>query len=140
MALPTLWDCSLLESEAELLAEVLLDEEDPICLATLVPELLVDEDDSLTEEERDEDELLTDEEDLSEDELLTDVEPVELLRLLSCELLTEEEDLLEEELLTEEPAFLLLSCEPRETFVEELRRLLSWELLDTLVPLLRLLS
>ncbi len=89
MALPTLWDCSLLVSVAELRAEVLLEEDDPICLATLPLELLVDEDDSLTdEEERDEDdELLTDEEDLPEDELLTDEEPVEFLRLLSCELL-----------------------------------------------------
>ena len=153
VALPTLWDCSLLVSVAEPRAEVLLVEDDPpICLATLPLELLVDEDDSLTDdEERDEDELLT-EEDLSEDELLTEEEPVELLRLLSCELLdtlvpllrllscelplsftreeedellTEEEDLLEDELLTEEPEFLLLSCELRATFVEELRRLLS---------------
>ena len=119
MALPTLWDCSLLESDAELLAEVALDEDDPICLATLPFELLVEEDDSLTDDEReDDDELLTDEDDLSEDdlsedELLTDVEPVELLRLLSCELL--------------DTLALLL-------------RLLSWELLDTLEPLLRLLS
>lgn len=37
------------------------------------------------------------------------------------------------------PLLLLLSCEPRETLVEDLR-LLSWELLDTLEPLLRLLS
>ncbi len=96
MALPTLWDCSRLESDAELLAEVLLDEDDPICLATLPPELLVDEEDSLADEdERDEDdEPLTDEEDLSEDELLTDVDPVELLRLLSCELLETLEPLL----------------------------------------------
>lgn len=86
MALPTLCDCSLLESDPELLAEVALDEDDPICLATLPLELLVEEDDSLTDDER-EDELLTDEDDLSEDEPLTDVEPVELLRLLSCELL-----------------------------------------------------
>lgn len=88
MAFPTLWDCSLLVSDAELLAEVLLDEDDPTCLATLRPELPVDEEDSPT----DEDELLTDddlseEERLTEDELLTDVEPVELLWLLSCELL-----------------------------------------------------
>lgn len=100
VAFPTLWDCSLLVSDAELLAEELLDEDDPTCLATLRPELPVDEEDSptdedelltdddLSEEERlTEDELLTDEEDLSEDELLTDVEPVELLWLLSCELL-----------------------------------------------------
>ena len=85
MALPTLWDCSRLVSDAEPLAEVLLDEDDPICLATLPLELLVDEDDSLTDdEERDEDDdRLTEEEDLSEDELLTVVEPVEFLRLLS---------------------------------------------------------
>lgn len=37
------------------------------------------------------------------------------------------------------PLLLLLSCEPRETFAEDLR-LLSCELLDTLEPLLRLLS
>ena len=86
VALPTLWDCSLLVSDAEPRAEVLLVEDDPpICLATLPLELLVDEDDSLTDdEERDEDdELLTDEEDLPEDELLTVVEPIEFLRLLS---------------------------------------------------------
>ena len=66
--------------------------------------------------------------------------PLEEERDEDDELLTEEEDLLEDELLTEEPEFLLLSCEPRDTLVEELRRLLSWELLDTLAPLLRLLS
>lgn len=120
MAFPTLWDCSLLVSDAELLAEVLLEDEDPICLATLPPGLPVDEEDSpsdedelltdddLSEEERlTEDELLTDEDDLSEDEFLTDVEPVELLRLLSCD--------------------------PLDTLVEDLR-LLSWELLDTEEP------
>lgn len=113
MALPTLWDCSLLESDAEFLAEVLLVEDDPICLATLPPELLVDDEDSLTDEdERDEDdEPLTDEEVLSEDELLTAVAR----------------------------SLLLLSCEPRETLVDD-PRLLSWELLDTLEPLRRLLS
>ena len=58
-----------------------------------------------------EDELRTDEDDLSEDELLTVVPPL----------------------------LLLLSCEPRETFAEDLQ-LLSCELLDTLEPLLRLLS
>ena len=58
-----------------------------------------------------EDELRTDEDDLSEDELLTVVPPL----------------------------LLLLSCEPRETFADDLR-LLSSELLDTLEPLLRLLS
>ena len=99
MAFPTLWDCSLLVSDTEPRAEVLLVEDDPlICLATLALELLVDEDDSLTDEERDEDdERLTDDEDLSEDELLT-----------------------------EDPALLLLlSWEPRETSAEELLRLLS---------------
>lgn len=66
----------------------------------------------LREEDLDaEDELRTDEDDLSEDELLTVVPPL----------------------------LLLLSCEPRETFADELR-LLSCELLDTLEPLLRLLS
>lgn len=124
MAFPTLWDCSLLVSDAELLAEVLLEDEDPICLATLPPGLPVDEEDSPT----DEDELLTDD-DLSEEERLTE-----------DELLTEEDDLSEDELLTVVPLLLLLlSCEPRETLVEDLR-LLSWELLDTLEPLLRLLS
>ena len=58
-----------------------------------------------------EDELRTDEDDLSEDELLTVVPPL----------------------------LLLLSCEPRETFAEDLW-LLSCELLDTLEALLRLLS
>lgn len=124
MAFPTLWDCSLLVSDAELLAEVLLEDEDPICLATLPPGLPVDEEDSPS----DEDELLTDD-DLSEEERLTE-----------DELLTEEDDLSEDELLTVVPLLLLLlSCEPRETLVEDLR-LLSWELLDTLEPLLRLLS
>ena len=124
MAFPTLWDCSLLVSDAELLAEVLLEDEDPICLATLPPELPVDEEDSPT----DEDELLTDD-DLSEEERLTE-----------DELLTEEDNLSEDELLTVVPLLLLLlSCEPRETLVEDLR-LLSWELLDTLEPLLRLSS
>ena len=118
MAFPTLWDCSLLVSDAELLAEVLLEDEDPICLATLPPGLPVDEEDSPT----DEDELLTDD-DLSEEERLTE-----------DELLTEEDDLSEDELLTVVPLLLLLlSCEPRETLVEDLR-LLSWELLDTEEP------
>ena len=48
------------------------------------------------------------------------------------ELLTEEDDLSEDELLTVVP-LLLLSCEPRETLVEDLR-LLSWELPDTEEP------
>ena len=70
VALPTLWDCSLRESEAELRAEVLLVEDElPICLATLLPVLLVEEDAPLTEED-----------DLLEDELLVE-EPV--VRLLS---------------------------------------------------------
>lgn len=70
------------------LAELLLvEEEDPICLATLLSELRVD-DEPLTED----DELLF------EDELLTEVED------LSDEVpLTEDDDLLsEEELLTED--------------------------------------
>ncbi len=80
---PTLWDCSLLVSDIEPRADELLVEDEPIRLATLSLELLVDEDDSLTDEERDEDdERLTDDEDLSEDELLTEAEP-SLRRLLS---------------------------------------------------------
>ena len=142
MAFPTLWDCSLLVSDAELLAEVLLEDEDPICLATLPPELPVDEEDSptdedelltdddLSEEERlTEDELLTDEDDLSEDEFLTDVEPVEPLRLLSCAPLDTLEPLLrllswelpdteEPELLVEEEPELLVADEP-ELLVED---------------------
>ena len=84
MALPTLWDCSLRESEAELRAEVLLVEDElPICLATLLPELLVEEDVPLTDEEEllVEDEFLTDEDNLVEDELLVAEDPV--VRLLS---------------------------------------------------------
>ena len=80
MALPTLCDCSLRTSVAEPLAELLLvAEEPPTGLATLSPELLVDEDASLTEEEfrSDEDELLT-----------AELER----RLLSCELLDEVAD------------------------------------------------
>lgn len=82
-------------SDAEPRADELLVEDDPlICLATLALELLVDEDDSLTDEERDEDdERLTDDEDLSEDEPLTEVEPP-LRRLLSCESLDTLEPLL----------------------------------------------
>lgn len=82
MALPTLCDCSLRTSVAEPLAELLLvAEEPPIGLATLSPELLVDEDVPLTEEEfrSDEDELLT-------------AEPEQERRLLSCELLDEVAD------------------------------------------------
>lgn len=82
MALPTLCDCSLRTSVAEPLAELLLvAEEPPIGLATLSPELLVDEDVPLTEEEfrSDEDELLTAEPELEQ-------------RLLSCELLDEVAD------------------------------------------------
>lgn len=79
MALPTLCDCSLRTSVAEPLAELLLvAEEPPTGLATLSPELLVDEDAPLTEEEfrSDEDELLT-------------AEPELERRLPSCELLDE---------------------------------------------------
>lgn len=82
MALPTLCDCSLRTSVAEPLAELLLvAEEPPIGLATLSPELLVDEDVPLTEEEfrSDEDEFLT-------------AEPELERRLLSCELLDEVAD------------------------------------------------
>ncbi len=95
VALPTLWDRSRRESEAEERDEPLLVEEEPICLATLSPELLVDEEDLLSEEEllteedelRDEDELLTEEDEpLEEDELL-DTSEAPLLRLLSRELL-----------------------------------------------------
>ncbi len=90
MALPTLWDCSRRESEAELRAEVLLVEDElPICLATLLPELLVEDDVPLTDEEEllveedlaEEEVPLTDEDDLVEDELLVAEEPV--VRLLS---------------------------------------------------------
>ena len=80
MALPTLCDCSLRTSVAEPLAELLLvAEEPPTGLATLSPELHVDEDVPLTEEEfrSDEDELLT-----------AELER----RLLSCELLDEVAD------------------------------------------------
>ncbi len=90
MALPTLWDCSRRESEAELRAEVLLVEDElPIRLATLLPELLVEDDVPLTDEEEllveedlaEEEVPLTDEDDLVEDELLVAEEPV--VRLLS---------------------------------------------------------
>lgn len=91
VALPTLWDCSLRESEDAERDELLLVEEDPICLATLSPEVLVDEEALLSEEEllteddelRDDDELLTEEDEpLEEDELLETSE-APLLRLLS---------------------------------------------------------
>ena len=100
-------------SDTEARADVLLVEDEPIRLATLPLELLVDEDDSLTDEERDEDdERLTDDEDLSEDELLTEAEP-SLRRLLSLELLD-----------TLEPLLRLLSCELLDT-AELFRRPLS---------------
>ena len=126
VAFPTLWDCSRRESEAAERDELLLVEEEPICLATLSPEVLVDEEALLSEEEllteddelRDDDELLTDEDEpLEEDELLDTPEP--LLRLLSCEP-TDTEDpelLVEEELLDDErvcdDAVLLLEPEER---------------------------
>jgi len=51
VALPTLWDRSLPVPAAEPRAEVLLVEDEPfICLATLALELLVEEEDSLTDE------------------------------------------------------------------------------------------
>jgi hypothetical protein len=97
VALPTLWDCSLLESETELLAELLLTEVDPfICLATLLPELLVEDDDSLTGME-----LLTEEEFLVEE----DIPCEEVLLVEDVEFRTEEDDLCAEELLeVEEPS------------------------------------
>ena len=109
VAFPTLWDCSRRESEAAERDELLLVEEEPICLATLSPEVLVDEEALLSKEElltevdelRDDDELLTDEDEpLEEDELLDTPEP--LRRLLSCEpplSFPREEDLDEDELL-----------------------------------------
>ena len=84
----------------------LLVEEEPELLVADEPELRVEDEPELPEEEElldedlvweevvvlldpeerlTEDELLTDEDDLSEDEFLTDVEPVEPLRLLSCD-------------------------------------------------------
>ena len=84
VAFPTLWDCSRRESEAAERDELLLVEEEPICLATLSPEVLLSEEELLTEDDelRDDDELLTDEDEpLEEDELLDTLEP--LLRLLS---------------------------------------------------------
>lgn len=112
MALPTLWDCSLLESWEDRRADVVLADDlddDPICLATLLPEVPVplSRELPLTEErpaeERLTDERLTDErsDDLDEeaadaftDELLPEVTEerpdVEVAsrvrRLLSCEL------------------------------------------------------
>jgi len=68
VAFPTLWDCSRRESEAAERDELLLVEEEPICLATLSPEVLVDEEALLSEEE-----LLTEDDELrDDDELLTD--------------------------------------------------------------------
>ena len=131
VAFPTLWDCSRRESEAAERDELLLVEEEPICLATLSPEVLVDEEALLSEEEllteddelRDDDELLTDEDEpLEEDELLDTPEP--LRRLLSCEpplSFPREEDLDEDVLLdTPEPLLRLLSCEPTDTEDPEL--------------------
>lgn len=125
VAFPTLWDRSRRESEAAERDELLLVEEEPICLATLSPEVLVDEEALLSEEEllteddelRDDDELLTDEDEpLEEDELLDTPEP--LLRLLSCEP-TDTEDpelLVEEELLDDERVCddVVLLLEPEE--------------------------
>jgi len=118
VAFPTLWDCSRRESEAAERDELLLVEEEPICLATLSPEVLVDEEALLSEEEllteddelRDDDELLTDEDEpLEEDELLDTPEP--LRRLLSCEpplSFPREEDLDEDVLLDTPELFLRL--------------------------------
>ena len=131
VAFPTLWDCSRRESEAAERDELLLVEEEPICLATLSPEVLVDEEALLSKEElltevdelRDDDELLTDEDEpLEEDELLDTPEP--LRRLLSCEpplSFPREEDLDEDVLLdTPEPLLRLLSCGPTDTEDPEL--------------------
>ena len=131
VAFPTLWDCSRRESEAAERDELLLVEEEPICLATLSPEVLVDEEALLSEEEllteddelRDDDEFLTDEDEpLEEDELLDT--PELLRRLLSCEpplSFPREEDLDEDELLdTLELLLRLLSCEPPDTENPEL--------------------
>lgn len=89
MALPTLWDCSLRESEEAERDEPLLVEEEPICLATLSLELLTDEEDRLSEEEllAEDDELREEEELLAEEDELLDTSEVPLLRLLSRELL-----------------------------------------------------
>ena len=131
VAFPTLWDCSRRESEAAERDELLLVEEEPICLATLSPEVLVDEEALLSEEEllteddelRDDDELLTDEDEpLEEDELLDTPEP--LRRLLSCEppLSFPREEDLDEDVLLDTPELLrrLLSCEPPDTEDPEL--------------------
>ena len=139
VAFPTLWDCSRRESEAAERDELLLVEEEPICLATLSPEVLVDEEALLSEEEllteddelRDDDELLTDEDEpLEEDELLDTPEP--LRRLLSCEppLSFPREEDLDEDVLLDTPELLLrlLSCEPPDTEDPEL--LVEEELLD----------
>ena len=133
MAFPTLWDCSRRESEAAERDELLLVEEEPICLATLSPEVLVDEEALLSEEEllteddelRDDDELLTDEDEpLEEDELLDTPEP--LRRLLSCEP-TDTED---PELLVEEELALLVEAEPEFLADDEPKLLVEEELLD----------
>ena len=133
VAFPTLWDCSRRESEAAERDELLLVEEEPICLATLSPEVLVDEEALLSEEEllteddelRDDDELLTDEDEpLEEDELLDTPEP--LRRLLSCEP-TDTED---PELLVEEELALLVEAEPEFLADDEPKLLVEEELLD----------
>lgn len=133
VAFPTLWDCSRRESEAAERDELLLVEEEPICLATLSPEVLVDEEALLSEEElltevdelRDDDELLTDEDEpLEEDELLDTPEP--LRRLLSCEP-TDTED---PELLVEEELALLVEAEPEFLADDEPELLVEEELLD----------
>lgn len=133
VAFPTLWDCSRRESEAAERDELLLVEEEPICLATLSPEVLVDEEALLSEEEllteddelRDDDELLTDEDEpLEEDELLDTPEP--LRRLLSCGP-TDTED---PELLVEEELALLVEAEPEFLADDEPKLLVEEELLD----------
>lgn len=94
MALPTLCAPSLPVSRAVPRAEELLVEEEPILLATLSPELLV-------EELLSEDDDLTEDEDLSEEDDLSDL-------VLLTEFLSEDERLDEEAPLTEEDSPLLL--------------------------------
>ena len=133
VAFPTLWDCSRRESEAAERDELLLVEEEPICLATLSPEVLVDEEALLSEEEllteddelRDDDELLTDEDEpLEEDELLDT--PELLRRLLSCE----PPDTEDPELLVEEKLALLVEAEPEFLADDKPELLVEEELLD----------
>lgn len=133
VAFPTLWDCSRRESEAAERDELLLVEEEPICLATLSPEVLVDEEALLSEEEllteddelRDDDELLTDEDEPLEEDVLLDT-PEPLRRLLSCG----PPDTEDPELLVEEELALLVEAEPEFLADDEPKLLVEEELLD----------